>query len=160
MAQVNSYLIVLLDSLRKKNRILELLLQKAQEQTVILSQEDVDADAFDQNVSDKADLIDQLTRLDEGFEQVYERVRVELLEQKAQYAGEIREMQELIAMITDKSVSIQTMEQRNYRRAEEYFQTTRRQIHQARMTSRVADSYHSSMSGVPGVQPTRIDQKK
>ena len=44
MAQKNSYILILLDSLRKKDEILRKLLQKTQEQTVILTEKEIDAD--------------------------------------------------------------------------------------------------------------------
>lgn len=160
MEQKNSYILILLDSLRKKDSVLQKLLQVTQEQTLILTEEQIDADAFERSLSEKEKLISQLTKLDEGFESVYDRVRTELNDSKAVYAEEIREMQSLISSVTDKSISIRTVEDRNYRRAQEYFRTVRGQIHKARMTSRVADSYHASMSGVPGAFRTRIDQKK
>ncbi|NBH82562.1 hypothetical protein D7X88_06565 [bacterium C-53] len=160
MAQKNSYILILLDSLRKKDEILRKLLQKTQEQTVILTEKEIDADAFEKSISEKDMLISQLTKLDEGFESVYARVRAELDESRADYAEEIREMQSLISSVTDKSVSIRAIEERNYKRAQEYFRVTRGKIHHARLTSRVADSYHTSMVGIPGARRTQIDQKK
>lgn len=160
MAQKNSYILILLDSLRKKDEILKKLLQKTQEQTLILTEKEIDADAFEKSISEKEELIAQITRLDEGFESVYGRVREELNEFRDDYAEEIREMQSLISSVTDKNVSIRTLEERNYRRAQEFFRATRVQIRQAQMTSRVADRYHTSMFGVPGTMRTQIDQKK
>lgn len=160
MEQKNSYILILTDSLRKKDELLKRLLQITQEQTLILTEEEIDADAFDRSISEKESLIGQLAKLDEGFESIYDRVRMELNESKAVYAEEIREMQALISSVTDKSISIRTVEDRNYRRAQEYFRTTRGQIRKARMTSRVADSYYASMTGVPGALRTQIDQKK
>lgn len=160
MEQKNSYILVLLDSLRRKDRILKDLLLKTQEQTLILTEEEIDADAFEKSLSEKDKLISQLTKLDEGFERIYERVREEMNHSKAAYADEIREMQSLISSVTEKSVSIRTLEERNYRRAQEYFRTVRGQIHHARMTTRAADSYHTSMTGMRSTFMTQIDQKK
>lgn len=145
MAGLNTYIALLIDALEKKNRILAQLLSLTQEQTMILETEPVDADAFERNVTAKGNLIEELNSIDDGFDRVYERISKELTANKAQYADEIRKMQHLISEIMGKSVSIQTLESRNRDKAEKFFRFTRKNIREARMTNRVAESYYNNM---------------
>ena len=64
----NDYLSIMIQSLQKKRKVLDEIIEKNKEQRRILEQEDLDADAFEQNVKLKSDLVDQIDFLDEGFE--------------------------------------------------------------------------------------------
>lgn len=158
MAGLNTYVTLLVDALEKKNRILTQLLSKTQEQTMILDKEPVDFDAFEQNVTDKGNLIEELNGIDDGFEHVYDRVSEELAANKTQYANEIKKMQQLISEIMGKSVSIQTLESRNRDKAEKFFRFTRKNIGEARMTNKVAERYYNNMVQKP-VNESEIEIK-
>ena len=145
MAGLNTYIALLTDALEKKNAILMQLLSKTQEQTMILDTEPDDFDAIDRNVSAKGNLIEELNSIDNGFDRIYDRISKELTANKAQYSNEIKTMQHLISEIMNKSVSIQTLESRNRDKAEAFFRFTRKNIHEARMTNKVAESYYNNM---------------
>ena len=49
------YLSVMIQSLQKKSKILDGIIQKNMEQHQILSQDTLDAEAFEQNVQEKSD---------------------------------------------------------------------------------------------------------
>ena len=101
-----NYINILLQDLRKKNLVLDQIIEANLKQRDALEDPNLDPDDFDTIVEHKAKLIEQLEQLDDGFEQIYARVREELMTNKAQYAGEIKEMQALIRQMTDKSASI------------------------------------------------------
>ena len=69
----------------------------------------------------KSKLIDQLNELDSGFEEVFARVKEELELHRSEYKDEIFKMQELIRMITDKSLRIQQQELQNKKLMEQKF---------------------------------------
>ena len=160
MGETNPYIQLLIEGLQKKKKVLDQIILKNQQQIEILSQDMVEFDAFDQNVSDKGELIKTLAVLDEGFESVYERVKVELIGNKEKYRAQIKLLQQLIKEITDKSVSIQTMEARNKKKIEDYFSYTRASIHQAKHVNKVANSYYNTMTGKSIQGESTWDQKK
>lgn len=62
---------ILLQSLEKKNRLLDLIIQQNSVQETILKQDDLDMDAFNEAIEQQGDYVEQLDLLDRGFEAVY-----------------------------------------------------------------------------------------
>lgn len=154
------YLNILQDSLRKKKDVLEEIERLCRLQSEILGADPVDYDKFDQVVDDKDVCIEQLVKLDEGFELLYERVRCELQGKKEQYAAWIRETQRLITEVMDRSVAIQTLESRNRVAVERAIYRERQGIGKGKRSLNVAMDYYRSMSNSHVVQPQYMDQKK
>ena len=152
----------MLDSLQKKSEVLSDIIKKNGEQSQILKEEETDWDAFDRNADEKMELIGQLDELDEGFDQLFERVKtlLESQEGKARFGEQIRKMQELIREITDKSASIQATEARNKQLVEQRFQQSRQKIGQSRNSSRIARDYYRNMQQMQVVSPAFLDNKK
>ena len=118
---MDNYLSVLEDSLKKKLQILDELTDYTMQQQELLKVEELDYEAFDRLVDQKDPLIQRIMELDQGFETVYDRIKEQLLGNKEQYAAQIRALQSLIGELTDKSVKLQTMEQRNKSAVEQQF---------------------------------------
>lgn len=154
------YVQLLLDGLQKKITVLDEIIQKNQKQMEILSQVQVSLDDFDIIVIEKSDLIRRLEELDTGFQTTFDRVRQEMLEHKAEYAEEIKQLQHMISVVTDKSVTIQTMESRNKKKVEDYFQYTRKSMKQAMHINRVASNYYNNMMSAKNNKFSGLDQKK
>ncbi len=70
----NDYISIMVQSLQKKLEVLNGIIEKNVEQRQILEQEELDTDAFEQNIKLKSDLVDQIEFLDDGFEELYGRV--------------------------------------------------------------------------------------
>ncbi len=98
-----NYVNILLQDLKKKKQVLDKIVQANRKQQYALEDPNLDPDDFDVIVEEKARLIQQLEQLDDGFTQIYERVREPLQTQKELYADEIKEMQQLIRQLTEKS---------------------------------------------------------
>ena len=88
-----SYVAVLEDSLKKKVDILRQLQLLCQEQSDILDDEDMTPEMFEENVKRKGVLISKLEGLDQGFEQLYARVKEEISSNREQYKERILHMQ-------------------------------------------------------------------
>lgn len=155
-----NYINILLQDLRKKNLILDCIVEANLRQRDALEDPNLDPDDFDVIVQQKAKLIEQIEQLDDGFEQVYARVREELTANKAQYAGEIREMQTLIRQLTDKSASIEAQEQRNKALMTQKFNGVRRQVRQIRTSQKVVNQYYHNMMKTNFIDPQFLDNKK
>lgn len=154
------YLNILQDSLRKKIEILDEIDRLCRLQGEILAASPVDYDKFDQAVDDKDVCINQLNKLDEGFELLYGRVREELQGKKEQYASWIAETRRLITAVMDKSVSIQAQENRNRAAVERAFCRERQEISRGKRSMSVAMDYYRNMNNSHVVEPRYMDQKK
>ena len=155
---MENYLEILTDSLKKKSKVLDEIMQYNSDQENLLRQESISLEELDANRELKDGLIQKLVQLDDGFETLYERIKEQLLTQKDQYKAQIGQMQELISGITEKSVSIQAQEARNKGMIENYFARERGQLRQSRQVSKAAYGYYKSMSN--GVSSQLLDQKK
>lgn len=69
------YLDVLIRSLQKKLVLLNRIAILSKEQRELLLDEDMTPDAFDLNVRDKDDLVQQIVALDAGFDEVYAHIK-------------------------------------------------------------------------------------
>ena len=154
------YLTILLESLYKKIDVLDEILRICQKQSEILALETFDFEAFDACVDDKDVCIEQLNKLDENFETVYQRVAQELKGNKQRYASWIKECQDLITRITDKSMEIQAHEMRNKQAVEAHLRRERKSFGQGRRSAEVAMGYYRTMSNTGMVQSQFMDQKK
>lgn len=155
-----NYINILLQDLRKKNLVLDQIIEANLKQREALEDPNLDPDDFDTIVEHKAKLIEQLEQLDDGFEQIYARVREELMTNKAQYAGEIKEMQALIRQLTDKSASIEVQEQRNKASMTQKFNSVRKQVREIRASQKVVNQYYHNMMKTNFIDPQFLDNKK
>ena len=157
---LNNYLNILEDSLKKKIEILERIDEVNRVQSDLLKGEQADLENFDRCVDEKDLYIKELEKLDEGFDTLYEKIKQELLGNKAQYADQIKRLQKLITEITDRSVSIQAQESRNKALVEKYFAEQRKELGQVRKSSKAAYGYYQNMSKSNTVPPQFMDKKK
>ena len=88
--QENSYIQVLIQSLHQKVEALDSIIEKNKEQYEILSAEEADMDAFEKNIDEKSQYIDKIVFLDDGFEEIYTRVKEELDGNRAAYTEDER----------------------------------------------------------------------
>ena len=157
---MDNYLSVLEDSLKKKLQILDELTDYTTQQQELLKVEELDYEAFVRLVDQKDPLIQRIMELDQGFETVYDRIKEQLLGNKEQYAAQIRALQSLIGELTDKSVKLQTMEQRNKSAVEQQFRKSREKIRQGRQNKQAALNYYKNMNNSNYVPPQFLDDKK
>ncbi|MBD5475766.1 MAG: hypothetical protein HDR17_07270 [Lachnospiraceae bacterium] len=158
MSQSNAQ--ILMESLEKKNRILDEIIRENEVQEKILKEEELDMDALDESTDRLGVFAEQLERLDDGFEAVYDRTREELIANKENYRREITRMQELIGQITDKVVKINAAQLRNKRQADSQFKKSRDQIGKAVSQVKASRNYYNNMNRLNYVAPQFYDNKK
>lgn len=151
---------ILLQSLEKKTQLLDRMIRQNSIQEGILKQEELDMDAFDEAINTQGDYLEELDRLDQGFEAVYDRVRAELLQDRARYRMEIARMKELIQQITDKIVTLNAGNMRNKVLAENQFNRKRTSIGTGASKNKAARNYYNSMNNLNYVSPQFYDSKK
>lgn len=157
---IDNYLTVLEESLHKKIEVLDRIEGFNKEQEQILKQTDLSMESFDNSIDEKGKLIDELNKLDNGFEQLYERIRQQLTDNVDTYSKQIKKLQELIEKVTEKSITIQTQEARNKQLVESYFSKTRNEIGKNRINSKAALDYYKNMNHSNYVAPKFVDKKK
>lgn len=157
---ITSYLNILQDSLIKKIELLEQIEKKSLEQSEMIKGTNVDLELVDVNMDEKAKLIDEIVKLDNGFESIYEKVREPLLVNKEPYKVQIHNLQGLIAKVTEKSTSIQAIEARNKAQMDIVFATQKREVQSRRNAMSVARDYYQNMNKVKHVSPQFMDHKK
>lgn len=146
---------ILSDSLDKKMDVLRRIQNYNREQEKAFTEGQADLEAFDRAIEEKDALIEELMKLDDGFETLFERISGELKEKKQAYAPQIAILQKKISEITELSVSIQAQEARNKKLVEEFFSKERSRLGNERKGSKAAYDYYRNMSGA-GVNMSRF----
>ena len=157
---MESQLTILSESLDRKLEVLQKIQEYNKRQEEVFSAEKVDIRQFDAAVEEKQHLIDEVVRLDDGFEILYEKLAKELEGNRQRYAAQIKEMQAKVAKVTELSVSVQAQEARNKKLVENYFARERAGIGQRRKSAKSAFDYYKSMSGAGYVPPQMYDNKQ
>ena len=107
----------------------------------------------------KAAYIDELNALDEGFQSVFDRVKEDVEEYKANYKESIAKLQVLIKEATSLSATIQAQESRNKVRVDIKFRQLKDNAKTAKRSVSMANKYYQNMSRVSS-EPQFMDQKK
>ena len=159
MENTSNYLLILEESLVKKIVILDELTRLTSEQKEIVNADDFDEDAFDNNVEKKAALVNELGKLDTGFELLYKDVKGQLETDRDKYADDIKRLQDLIKQIMDKSASLQVMEQRNNELIKNKFNSLKKEARQIKKSREMAANYYKTMNNISS-EPYFLDKKK
>ncbi|MCR4673959.1 MAG: flagellar export chaperone FlgN [Lachnospiraceae bacterium] len=154
-----NYIILLRESLEKKVEILKEIVQLNIEQKDILEDKTSPVDEFDRNVSSKDALVQKITKLDDGFDEVFKKVSEELDSNREKYASEIKLMQDLIREITDLSSKVQAQEKENYTLAKNKFSGVRKQVQRVRQSKDKVNTYYKNMTKANYYDPQFLDQK-
>lgn len=159
MSPIENYISVMADGLEKKIRLLEMISEKNAIQRTILESDKLDLDEFDKTVEDKGQLVDELVALDSGFEVVYNRVKTELADNKGLYTEPIKQLQKLIAQVTELSVKVQTEEAHNKELVASRFGKLRDSIKETKKNSKAVTNYYKNMTRYDS-SPQFLDRKK
>ncbi|MCI9539632.1 MAG: flagellar protein FlgN [Lachnospiraceae bacterium] len=160
MQYSTDYIQVLTDSLRKKISLLDTISQINGEQKQLAAEKRMDLELFEETVKRKSDCIDELNKLDDGFQLVYDRVKPELQGNSEKYKAEIRVLKQLISEITEKSMAVQAEEERNKQAVAAHFATYKKEIRQVKASRSATTNYYKSMNKLQNVEPVFMDKKK
>lgn len=157
---MDTYLDMLQDSLKKKLEILDKIMEYQRQESDMLKDESMDMEAFDKNINEKVALAESLDSLDDGFEKVYDRIREEMISHKANYANQIRAMQNMIGEIGEKNLLIQAEENRIKLEVNNYAKRASAALRQRRDNGKAARSYYNNMRKLNYVGSQFMDKKK
>ena len=113
MSDVFTNLQLLIDALKKKEKNLSELLDLSKEQEKLLKEEEFNFQGFENIMRNKQIRIDEVVRIDEGFQPTYERVKSRLQQHPELYKDQIRELQEGIRKVGELGIQVQTLEAKN-----------------------------------------------
>ncbi len=157
---VSASLDLLEESLVKKIEVMKkIMLENARQKELLSDPEHLEIEVFDKTLDIKGEYIDELLKLDDGFQSLFDRVKEEVGDHKDQFAEQIKRMQNLIREITGLSASIEAEEHRNKKLAEQYFHISRTRMNQSKQSSAVAFNYYQTMSNYRNVPPQFMDKK-
>lgn len=156
---MDNYLEILEESLRKKIQVLEKIQAYNEQQRLAFEGDSVELSQFDAAIEEKGKLIEQINKLDEGFETLYNNVATELKDNKAKYTQQIKVLQDLVKQVTDMSMTVRAQEARNKALVEDFFSKERAGLRQERMHSKAAYEYYKKVSATAYEQPRYYDSK-
>lgn len=162
-----SYLDMLSRSLDRKLEILKQIEQENRMQTDLLDFPVQGAElsgkweeAFDQTVEAKGRMIEELTRLNDGFDLLFSKVQVELTLQKEKYRTQLARLQDQIREVTEMSNRIQVQEQRNKALVDQYFSEERTRIKVGKRSTATAMKYYQTMNRTQFVPSQAVDENR
>lgn len=148
------------DSLVKKDKILDSLIALTAEQEKVLAAEVFDDEAFEKTINAKSPLIEEINKLDEGFNLTYKRVIGSVKERPGLYRDKIEAMQGLIKALVEKGLDIEKREGRNKIKFDLATSKGREKIKKYNLSSSAATKYYSNMTGNVGTGNYFLDSKK
>ena len=155
------YVVMLRESLEKKADVLRVLNIRNKEQEAILKDPNSTPDDLEKNMNMKSELIERIIMLDDGFEQLFNRVKAIIEADRDTYADEIRLMQELIKKVTALTADVEASEYRNKEYAKTRFANVKKEIREIKKSSDVVSSYYKHMmSPQTTADPAFLDKKK
>lgn len=155
------YVVMLRESLEKKADVLNVLLIRNKEQAAILQDPNTTPDDLERNMNMKSELIDRIIVLDEGFEQLFNRVKDIIEEDRETYADEIRLMQDLIRQISDLTADVEATEYKNKEYAKTRFANIKKDVREIKKSGDVVSSYYRNMMAHNKANdPAFLDKKK
>lgn len=155
------YVVMLRESLEKKADVLRVLNIRNKEQEAILKDPNSTPDDLEKNMNMKSELIERIIMLDDGFEQLFNRVKAIIEADRDTYADEIRLMQELIKKVTALTADVEASEYRNKEYAKTRFANVKKEVREIKKSSDVVSSYYKHMmSPRTTADPAFLDKKK
>lgn len=148
------------ENLIKKNIVLDKLLVLCDKQSELLDKDSIVIEDFDSCMDEQDTLLEVLMQLDDGFEQLCEKVAIDLSDNKDVYAEQMPRIRQINREHFTKSKILQEKEASNKERLEWYFDKERKAIGSGRRSSKAAMDYYKSMSRSAVIPPQFMDQKK
>ena len=155
-----TYIKLLQDTLDRKLLVIRELLELSQQQSDCLKKESFDEEQFDELMNQKEILLEELNQLDSGFERAFELVRKEVTDHKNLYKNEIIALQGTIRTITDISVNIQAIENRNKDAMIVVLSNKRKEIKNSKVQNQAVTNYYKTMANQHEMQSFFYDKKK
>ncbi len=137
---------MMVDTLQRKKRLLSLILKGTREQETLLKDDELDMDRFNEIIEEKGQHIDELNKIDEGFDSLFRYVEKEINQNRMAYKKEIQDMQKLIGEVSELGIQIQALEHQNSGHFKVYLAEQRKMIRDFHVNNRTVSSYYQNMA--------------
>lgn len=141
-----TYINILIDTLNKKLNILKQIMDETGIQKDLLDNTPLDVEKYEESFAVKDVLINNILELDQGFENLYDRIKEEITSNKNKYREEILTLQGLIQELTDISIKLQLLESSNKIKMEVYFKNQKSEIKRKKIFNKTALGYYKNMT--------------
>lgn len=155
-----NYIEIMIDSLQKKIIILEQIIAVNKKQAGIITDIKKNMVEYEASLDEKQLLIDELNILDEGFQALYNRIQPEIVNNADAHKKEIKEMQQYIALITEKSIEVQTEEEKNRQIISQQFSLFKQEVSRFKQNRKATNQYYNTMQQTNYIAPQFLDKKK
>lgn len=145
MSQNRVYVNMMRDTLKRKKEILLILLNETRQQEQMLKSDEIDEKMFTSIIEDKGLQIDELNKMDEGFDTLFKYVEREIESNRFAYKEEIQEMQKLIAEVSELGVQVQALEHQNAAHFKVYLANQKKIIREFHLNKKTSSSYYQNM---------------
>lgn len=144
------YVDMMVDTLKRKEEILTIIYNKTKEQEILLKEEELNQEKFNELIQEKGERIEQLNQMDEGFDRLFRQVEREINANREAYREQIQKMQKMITLVGELGMKIQALEHQNSERFKIYLSAQRKTIRDFHVNSRTASTYYKNMSSAQG----------
>lgn len=159
MNKESNYMEMMLDSLDKKISVLTKISTVNKSQKELAKQDNFDVDEFDKTVEEKGIYIDELQKLDDGFQTLFDRIKEPLTNNPKDYSEYVTKMQDRIRTITELSATVEAEEKRIHGMMQIQFGKLKVAIKESKKNSKLVSNYYKSMSKLD-YEPQFMDKKK
>jgi len=155
-----TYINILIDTLVKKESLIDELINLTKVQEDIFKSESLDMEKLEESLSEKEVKIEQLNQLDDGFEKVFGHVKDELTNNRLENKDQILKLQQLITRVIDISTKLELMEKRNKDQFTTSLLNKRKEIGKSKVNNNVVTNYYKNMVNQYQGQSYFLDKKK
>ncbi|HCL01169.1 MAG TPA: hypothetical protein DHW61_01945 [Lachnoclostridium phytofermentans] len=156
---IKTYLCALIISLEKKEQVLINLISITKKQKIALEAQPTNLDEFKLEVSKKESLIKEINDLDVQFESLFHKVKGYVSNVEADYASELKKMQEMIPSVIELGVTLRGLEQQNKMKLELISTTRGKDAVNVKKSSKSVAEYYRTIHNLKD-NKTWLDQKK
>jgi len=140
-----TYVLILKDSLTNKIHVLNTLIELTDEQGILVKGDDPDIDMFNELLDAKEKQIDMINMLDDGFDNIYNKVSESIKSSPSAYREELEDIKGLIEKAVELGNKLEAMEYSNKEFVEKFIRDKRAELRRFRTSKSISDSYNRNM---------------
>lgn len=154
-----TYLTLLTDIVEKKEKLLGQLILDSMKQETCFQNGEFNEPLYDEIYQQKMSCIQEIESLDEGFCNIYERVKEGITNHKYAYEEEIKGLQMRIRKITEMGLRLNQLENENRQRFEAMLATQKKRVKDYKVSKQTAAAYYKSMMKLGSNEPVFYNRK-
>jgi hypothetical protein len=151
---------MIMQNLEHKLQVLDKIIEVNVRQRDILAIRQLDVEEYDKTCEEKAVLIEQVQKLDNEFNRLYERIVGELKGNEHEYVDDVTRIQKCIDMIVNKGATIRELELSNKEIFTRKANEMKNDVKNLRANERIINLYNQNVQNTGIVEPQFMDNKK